>query len=69
MAALDKLGGAIERAICDAPIADVLTVLTGAFVSLTLEVVRRGGHDASGAIQIDGGPNRDITIHAPKGGV
>ena len=63
---INRLGAAIERALDTAPVADVLSVLTGAFVSLTLEVVRRNGHDASGAIKVDGGPNRDITIHAPK---
>ena len=64
--AISKLGAAIEQALDDAPVTDVLSVLTGAFVSLTLELVRRRGHDTNMPVQIDGGPNRDITIHAPK---
>lgn len=47
-------------------IAMALSVLTGCFVSLTLEVMRRNGHTPDGSIKIDGGDNRDITIHAPK---
>lgn len=64
--AIGKLGAAIERALDDAPVADVLSVLTGAFVGLTVELVRRQGHDLSKEIKVDGGSNRDITIHAPK---
>lgn len=43
-----------------------LSVVTGTFVSLTLEVVQRNGYDTSGQIRVDGGDNRDVTIHAPK---
>ena len=43
-----------------------LSVLTGCFVSLTLEVLRRKGHVPDGDIKIDGGDQRDITIHPPK---
>lgn len=68
MSEIERLGAAIERALDKAPVADVLSVLTGAFVSLTAEVVRSNGHDASGQITVDGGPNRDITIHAVKSG-
>lgn len=64
--AIGKLGAAIERALDDAPVSDVLSILTGAFVSLTLELVRRQGYDVSRQIKIDGGHNRDITIHEPK---
>lgn len=64
--ALDRLGDAIRQALAEAPVADVLSLLTGAFVGLTLEVIRREGHDADREIKVDGGPNRDITIHAPK---
>jgi hypothetical protein len=66
MSAINKLGQAIEDALEGAPVADVLTVITGAFVGLTTELVRRNGGDLSLAITIDGGANRDITIHAPK---
>lgn len=46
--------------------ASALSVVTGTFVSLTLEVMRRNGHEPSGEVLIDGGANRDVTIHAPK---
>lgn len=64
--ALENLGNAIRRALDEEPVADVLSVLTGAFVSLTVELVRRQGHDVSQKIEIDGGTERNITIHAPK---
>ena len=41
-------------------------MLTGCFVSLTLEVLRRKGHVPDGDIKINGGDQRDITIHPPK---
>ena len=63
---IEKLGAAIEQALDEAPVSDVLSVLTGAFVGLTVELVRREGHDANGEIKVDGGNQRDITIHAPK---
>lgn len=66
MSAIDDLGDAITDALGEAPAADVLALLTGAFVSLTLELLRRQGHAAAGEIRIDGGKQRDITIHAPK---
>ena len=43
-----------------------MSVLTGCFVSLTLEVLRRKGHVPDGDIKINGGDQRDITIHPPK---
>jgi hypothetical protein len=64
--AIDALGEAISNAIRDADIHDVLALLTGAFVGITMEIVRREGHDDSKAIKLDGGPNRDITIHEAK---
>jgi hypothetical protein len=64
--AIGDLGAAIERALDEAPVSDVLSILTSAFVGLTVELVRRHGHDVSHPINVDGGPNRDITIHAPK---
>lgn len=64
--AIDTLGEAIATAISTADIDDVLALLTGTFVGLMLEVVRREGHDVNKEILLDGGPNRDITIHAPK---
>ncbi|MBR7972905.1 hypothetical protein KDX01_07215 [Burkholderia vietnamiensis] len=65
-AAVEALGAAIEHALDDAPVTDVLAVLTGAFVGLTIELVRRQGLDVNNEIKIDGVKQRDITIHAPK---
>ncbi|MDT7834963.1 hypothetical protein [Aquabacterium sp. OR-4] len=67
MSPLDKLANAISAALDEAPAADVLTVITGTFVGLTVEMVRRAGHDVTKPITVDGGKQRDITIHAPKG--
>lgn len=64
--AIENLGEAINRALDEAPVSDVLSILTGAFVGLAVELVRRQGHDVSQPIKVDGGPNRDITIHQPK---
>ncbi|SAK65896.1 hypothetical protein AWB80_03115 [Caballeronia pedi] len=64
--AIEKLGTAIEAALEEAPVGDVLSILTGAFVGLTIELVRRQGHDVEKEIKVDGGDQRDITIHAPK---
>jgi hypothetical protein len=64
--AIDALGEAISNAIRDADISDVLALLTGTFVGITLEIVRREGQDPSKEIKLDGGENRDITIHAAK---
>lgn len=66
MIEIDKLAIAIERALDKSPVADVLSVLTTAFVGLTVELVRRQGHDVRKEIKVDGGKQRDITIHAPK---
>lgn len=58
-----------EKALLELAAEDVslaLSVLTGCFVSLTLEVLRRNGHVPDCNIKIDGGDQRDITIHAPK---
>jgi hypothetical protein len=64
--AMENLGAAIRRALDEAPVSDVLSLLTGAFVALTVELVRRQGHDVSQKIEVNGGQERDITIHAPK---
>lgn len=68
MSAIDDLGKAIELALDECPVNDVLTLITGVFVGLAVEVVRRNGYDANEKITIDGGDQRDITIHAKKGG-
>ncbi|AAN38054.1 BcepNY3gp56 [Burkholderia phage BcepNY3] len=66
MNAIDALGEAIEQALEECPTNEVLAFLTGAFVGLITELARRHGADASQDIKIDGGKNRDITIHAAK---
>lgn len=62
MSALADLGKAIERAVEECPTVDVLSIVTGAFVGLTIGVVRQNGHDAEKEITIEG--ERNITIHA-----
>lgn len=64
--AIERLGDAISLALDEAPVSDVLAVLTGAFVALTIEIGRRQGYDTSQKIEVSGGQERDITIHAPK---
>lgn len=68
MSALENIGVAIEQALEECDVNDVLAILTGAFVGLTVELVRRAGHDTSDKITVSGGKERDITIHAPKKG-
>lgn len=66
--ALAKMGKAIEAALEESGASQVLAVLTGCFVGLVVEVVRRHEGEASALkeIKIDGGKQRDITIHASK---
>lgn len=61
-----ELGAAIERALDEEPALDVMSVLAGAFIGLTVELVRRQGHDVTKEIKVNGGQHRDITIHPPK---
>lgn len=62
----DSISTAIEDALKTTPASEVLAILTGAFVGLTVELVRRQGHDADKQIMVDGGEKRDITIHPVK---
>lgn len=66
MSALKALGKAIEQALDECPVSDVLSVLTGSLVGLTVELVRRQGEDINKAITLNGGDQRDITILPPK---
>lgn len=66
MEALENLDAAVRRALQEHPPGKVLACVTGIFVGLTVELCRREGADVGKDITIDGGPNRDITIHAPK---
>ena len=65
-AELDNLRSAISRALQVAPAQDVLALITGSFVGLTCELIRRQGLEVNKEIKIEGGDQRDITIHAPK---
>lgn len=63
--ASDNLKTAIARALAEAPAAEVLPILTEAFLSLTVDVLRGQGLDVNRKIELDGA-ERNITIHAPK---
>lgn len=66
---LKKLTDAIASALNKAPVDEVLCVLTGHFVGLTVEQVRRQGEDVTKPITIYGGyggAERNITIHSPN---
>lgn len=63
---LAAMGEAIENALDACNVADVLSIITSAFVGLTVELVRRQGEDTNKPIIIDGGDQRDVTIHPPK---
>lgn len=67
MSVLVELAEAIGRAIDENP-SDALVVITGAFVGLVVAAVRDNGHEPDLEIHIDGGRERDITIHPPKPG-
>ena len=64
--ALENLGAAIERALDECPVSEVLSILTGSLVGLTVELVRRQGEDINKPITLNGGDQRDITISPPK---
>lgn len=67
MSASNDLGDAIGLALDKYPVADVLSVITGAFVGLTVELVRVNcGNEIDKPITVNGGAQRDITIHPPK---
>lgn len=64
---IEKLGQTIEEDLDELPVSDVLSVLISAFVGVTLAVCKQQGHDTNLPIKIDGGEQRDVTIHPPKG--
>jgi hypothetical protein len=65
-AALQGLVDSLTKALDEAPLNDVLSTVTGMFVTLITDVCKHKGHDDSLPITVDGGDNRDITIHPPK---
>ena len=66
MSSLVDLEESFGRALDENSVEDVLSIVTGVFVGLVTEVVRRQGYDANEPITIDGQDGRDITIHATK---
>lgn len=67
MSSLEKMSEAIMKALDDNNVEEVLSVLAGSFVALTVEVIRRNGNDPDMEIHIDDASNdRAITIHAVK---
>lgn len=66
MSAKYDISQAIGKALAQYAADDVLSAITGHFVGLTVELCRRKGADVSLPIHIDGGAQRDITIHPGK---
>lgn len=56
---------ALDRMLEESP-SEALSIITGAFVGTVVGITEAYGHDTSGEVRIDGGKERDITIHAPK---
>lgn len=65
MSAAENFENALVRLV-EEDAQTALCLVTGAFVGLTLELIRRQGHEPVGDVFIDGGESRDITIHAAK---
>ena len=66
MSAIKKLEDAIVDALAECPVSDVLSVLTGSFVGLAVELLRRKGYETDKEIRLVAGDQRSITISAPK---
>ncbi|WP_068634937.1 hypothetical protein [Thauera butanivorans] len=62
----DDFADAFTRLLNEAGINDALLIATSVFVNLALTLAEQNGYDGSSEINIDGGFNRDITIHASK---
>lgn len=62
----DRFMAAFDTYLDEVGVADALSVATTIFVSLVTSYTRARGHDVGRPITINGGENRDITIHAPK---
>lgn len=56
---------AFDHLLAESPVM-ALVMITGMFVATAVGVTEAHGHDTSGEVRIDGGKERDITIHAPK---
>lgn len=64
--AIDNFRAALDTFVEEAEADVALALITGAFVGLVKAVMESNGLDTGGEILIQGGPNRDITIHAEK---
>ena len=64
----DRFLAAFDAYLDEAGVADALSAATTIFVSLVVSYTEARGHNADQPITINGGENRDITIHAPKKG-
>lgn len=62
----DDFTDAFDRFLGQVGMADAMSVATGMFVSLVVGYLKHKGEDTDKAISINGGDQRDITIHAPK---
>ena len=61
---------ALDIALDECPVEEVLSFLMGNFVGLVVEVCRRnGGADENCEIKIEGGANRDVTIGPRKSAI
>lgn len=63
---LKGIDAAIARALAKDPVYEVLSLLIGHFVGLTVELASRRGADETKPITLTSGDQRDITIHPPK---
>lgn len=57
---------AFDKFLDDVGVADAMAVATTIFVSLVVSYAKHKGADLNKPIKIDGGEQRDITIHPPK---
>ena len=62
----DDFSAAFDRFLDEVGIADAMSVATGMFVSLVVGYLKHNGEDTSKPITINGGDQRDVTIHPPK---
>ncbi len=66
MSKLEAIAAAIESAIDDEPMSQVLATVAGCLVGLMEGLAAKRGFNPDEAMTINGGVNRDITIHAVK---
>uniref|UniRef100_UPI00333EE9E3 hypothetical protein n=1 Tax=Castellaniella defragrans TaxID=75697 RepID=UPI00333EE9E3 len=62
----ERVGAVLMELAAQRP-AEALSIITGCFVSLVVAFVDAKDEDPQKEIKINGGDQRDITIHAAKG--